>query len=99
MSCCAELQYAHSISHQLPCITINQAPQHCWHVLFLQAKALGSTNKMMGGGCEPFCVWNSDLTTDDIEFAIELDDFPAWVEDVKRIFTYDLKENGAAHDR
>lgn len=60
---------------------------------------MGSTNKMMGGGCEPFCVWNSDLTTDDIEFAIELDDFPQWVEDVKKIFTADLKENGLAHDR
>lgn len=54
---------------------------------------------MMAGGCEPFCVWNSDLTTDDVEFAIELEDFPAWTEDVKKIFTHDLKENGKSPDR
>jgi hypothetical protein len=54
---------------------------------------------MMGGGCEPFCVWNSEMTTDDIEMAIELEDFPAWVEDVKRIFSHDLRENGKAKDR
>lgn len=54
---------------------------------------------MMGGGCEPFCVWNSEMTTDDVEMAIELDDFPAWVEDVKRIFSHDLRENGKAMDR
>jgi hypothetical protein len=53
----------------------------------------------MTGGCEPFCVWNSELTTDDVEFAIELDDFPAWANDVKKIFTDDLKENGKAPDR
>jgi hypothetical protein len=64
-----------------------------------QVKAVGSTNKMMAGGCEPFCVWNSELTTDDVEMAIELDDFPAWVEDVKKIFAQDLKENGLAADR
>lgn len=65
----------------------------------MQVKAVGSTNKMMAGGCEPFCVWNSELTTDDVEMAIELDDFPAWVEDVKKIFAQDLKENGLAADR
>jgi hypothetical protein len=65
----------------------------------LQKGAIGSTNLMMAGGCEPYCVWNSDITTDDVEFAIELDDFPAWVEDVKKIFNADLRENGAAPDR
>uniref|UniRef100_A0A383WHX7 FAD-binding PCMH-type domain-containing protein n=1 Tax=Tetradesmus obliquus TaxID=3088 RepID=A0A383WHX7_TETOB len=64
-----------------------------------QIKAVGSTNVMMGGGCEPFCMWNSELTVDDIEFAIELEDFPAWVEDVKKIFQKDLSEDGKAQDR
>ncbi|WIA41068.1 hypothetical protein OEZ86_004702 [Tetradesmus obliquus] len=64
-----------------------------------QIKAVGSTNVMMGGGCEPFCLWNSELTVDDIEFAIELEDFPAWVEDVKKIFQKDLSEDGKAQDR
>jgi hypothetical protein len=68
-------------------------------LLLLQVKAVGSTNVMMGGGCEPFCMWNSELTVDDIEFAIELEDFPAWVEDVKAIFQKDLTEHGKAHDR
>jgi hypothetical protein len=68
-------------------------------MLCAQAVAVGSTNKMMTGGCEPFCVWNSELTTDDVEFAIELDDFAAWANDVKKIFADDLKENGKAPDR
>lgn len=64
-----------------------------------QIEAVGSTGKMMAGGCEPFCLWNSELTVDDIEFAIELDDFPAWVDDIKKIFQKDLSEDGAAIDR
>jgi hypothetical protein len=64
-----------------------------------QIKAVGPTGRMMAGGCEPFCLWNSELTVDDIEMAIELADFPAWVEDVKRIFAADLREGGAAPDR
>jgi hypothetical protein len=68
-------------------------------MLLLQMKAVGSTNVMMAGGCEPFCLWNSEVTVDDIEFAIELEDFPAWVEDVKKIFQKDLTEDGKAKDR
>eukprot|EP00879_Flechtneria_rotunda_P014072 GHRR01014702.1.p1 GENE.GHRR01014702.1~~GHRR01014702.1.p1 ORF type:complete len:461 (+),score=131.27 GHRR01014702.1:498-1880(+) len=64
-----------------------------------QVHAVGSTNKMMGGGCTPYCLWESELSVDDIEFAIELDDFPKWAEDVKEIMAQDLQENGAAPDR
>lgn len=64
-----------------------------------QIKAVGSTNKIMAGGCSPFCLWNSEMTVDDIEFAIELDDFPAWVDDIKKIFAKDLREDGKAPDR
>lgn len=64
-----------------------------------QAVGVGSTNVMMAGGCEPYCLWNSELTVDDNEFAIELEDLPAWTEDVKKITRMDLQENGRALDR
>jgi hypothetical protein len=64
-----------------------------------QVKAIGSTNKMMSGGCEPFCVWNSEVTTDDVEMAIELEDFPRWAEDVKAIINLDLLDGGLAKGR
>eukprot|EP00878_Enallax_costatus_P027539 GHUV01029665.1.p1 GENE.GHUV01029665.1~~GHUV01029665.1.p1 ORF type:complete len:405 (+),score=109.11 GHUV01029665.1:2150-3364(+) len=75
---------------------INGAPLD---VALPQKYAVGSTNKMMGGACEPFCAWNSEVTFDDIELAIELDDFPAWTEDIKKIIEKDLKEDGKAIDR
>lgn len=53
----------------------------------------------MAGACEPFCAWNSEITFDDIELAIELEDFPAWTEDIKKIIDLDLKEGGKAIDR
>lgn len=64
-----------------------------------QVHAVGSTNKIMSGGCEPFCVWNSELTVDEVAFAIELDQLEAWAADVKKIVDEDLHEGGAAKDR
>lgn len=49
-----------------------QVPGAPLDVAIAQTVAVGSTNVMMAGGCEPFCSWNSELTVDDIELAIEM---------------------------
>lgn len=39
------------------------------------------------------------MAVDDIAFAIEYDDLPAWIEDVRRITKLDLQDGGAAPER
>lgn len=64
-----------------------------------QPVAVGSTNKIAGGGCEPECAWDNDMAVDDIAFAIEDADLPQWIEDVRRITKFDLQDGGAAPER
>ena len=64
-----------------------------------QPVAVGSTNKIAGGGCMPECPWDHGIAVDDIAFAIEKDQLADWMEDVRRITKMDLQDNGAAPER
>jgi hypothetical protein len=64
-----------------------------------QPVAVGSTNRIVGGGCGDGCAWQGNLAVDDIAFSMEKADLAAWVADVAKITNLDLQDGGAAPDR
>jgi hypothetical protein len=64
-----------------------------------QFVGVGSTNKMVAGGCEGGCAWDDGLALEDCALAIEKADLPAWIEDIRHVTRMDLQEGGAAPER
>jgi hypothetical protein len=86
-----------AITTRLPDLNLN-AP-HPPTAANRQVVAIGSTNKVVGGGCEGGCAWDTNLSVDDIAFAIEKSQLASWIADVRRITYMDLQDSGRAPDR
>lgn len=60
----------------------------------------GPTNNLTAAECDDHCLWNDHTvfngTSVDTEFTIPFAALSNWVNDVKRVFNVELKENGKA---
>lgn len=61
------------------------------------------TNDLISAECDETCLWNDrsvvNGTAMDAEFTIDYSQLASWINDVKRIFNVELKENGKADYR
>lgn len=63
----------------------------------------GPTNAMQAAECDEHCNWSDpeafNGTAQDVELAIEWQQLPAWIDDIKKIIRMDLLEDGKASYR